>query len=205
MYKRPQKCTKFGCALFVIFATKLCIFCIFCDTIARILWFSHSSFSVAAVATHEQFKELNLQHSREVFIYFGKTQTLICIIQYIQRDIYFNKITNFGFFCSSFSNFFCWVITAFLISVKELQDPWWRISSLKDSATFGIHNTSQKKDGFLNPRWFECLEIPATMVLSWLVLNLYPLYFFSWWNPMYINVQLQKCTNSVQNLYISVK
>ena len=88
---------------------------------------------------------------------------------------------------------------------KELQDPWWRISSLKDSATFGIHNTSQKKDGFLNPRWFECLEIPATMMLSWLVLNLYPLYFFSWWNPMYINVQLQKCTNSVQNLYISVK
>ena len=126
MYKRPQKCTKFGCVLFVIFATKVCVFCIFCDTIARILWFSHSSFSVAAVATHEQFKELNLQHSREVFIYFGKTQTLICIIQYIQRDIYFNKITNFGFFCSSFSNFFCWVLISSVLTtiLKASRQKW---------------------------------------------------------------------------------
>ena len=110
----------------------------------------------------------------------------------------------------------------------------------KDSAIFGIHNTSQIKvrifslprSPIFNLRWFECLKIPvtmfteewlnffsllhppiftsddlnvwnfsnnATMVLNWLVWNLYPLYFFSWWNPMYINVQLQKFTNSVQN------
>ena len=29
MYKRPKKCTKFGCALIVIFATKVCVFCNF--------------------------------------------------------------------------------------------------------------------------------------------------------------------------------
>ena len=111
-------------------------FCDFCNKSVRILHFlrhncayiviSHSSFSVAAVATHEQFKELNLQHSREVFIYFGKTQTLICIIQYIQRDIYFNKITNFGFFCSSFSNFFCWVLISSVLTtiLKASRQKW---------------------------------------------------------------------------------
>ena len=111
----------------------------------------------------------------------------------------------------------------------------------KESAIFGIHNTSQTKVRIFsllqlpifNLRWFECLKIPvtmftdersdffslldppiftsddlnvwnfsnnATMVLNWLVWNLYPLYFFSWGNPMYINVQLQKCTK----LYIRV-
>ena len=48
--------------------------------------------------------------------------------------------------------------------------PWWRIWSLNDSAIFGIHDTSQKKDRkffclplppIFNLRWFECLEIPT--------------------------------------------
>ena len=51
--------------------------------------------------------------------------------------------------------------------------PWWRIWSLNDSAIFGIHNTSQKKRKIFfylpvppnfNLRWFECLDIPATIV-----------------------------------------
>ena len=94
--KRPKNCTKFGCALIVLSATKVCVFCNFWDTIAQ-LWF------------------------------------------------------------------FYW-------NLKELQDPWWRIWSLNDSAIFGIHNTSQKKDRkffclplppIFNLRWLECLEIPT--------------------------------------------
>ena len=58
----------------------------------------------------------------------------------------------------------------FYWNLKELQDPWWRIWSLNDSAIFGIHNTSQKKDRkffclplppIFNLRWLECLEIPT--------------------------------------------
>ena len=71
--KRPKNCTKFGYALIVISATKVCIFFNFWDTIAHILWF------------------------------------------------------------------FYW-------NLKELQDPWWRIWSLNDSAIFGIHSTSQMKN-----------------------------------------------------------
>ena len=37
--KRPKNCTKFGYALIVLSATKVCIFCNFWDTIAHILWF----------------------------------------------------------------------------------------------------------------------------------------------------------------------
>ena len=94
--KRPKNCTKFGCALIVLSATKVCVFCNFWDTIAQ-LWF------------------------------------------------------------------FYW-------NLEELQDPWWRIWSLNDSAIFGIHNTSQKKGRkffclplppIFNLRWLECLEIPT--------------------------------------------
>ena len=35
--KRPKNCTKFGCALIVLSATKVCVFCNFWDTIACIL------------------------------------------------------------------------------------------------------------------------------------------------------------------------
>ena len=132
-----------------------------------------------------------------------------------------------------------YIVIFFYWNLKELQDPWWRIWSLNDSAIFGIRNTSQKKGRkffclpvppIFNLWCLECLEIPTivtkegyyffsllyppiftsddlnvwnssnnAMVLTWLVLKLYPLYFFSWWNPMFINVQLQKFTNSVQN------
>ena len=140
--KRPKNCTKFGYALIVLSATKVCIFCNFWHTIAHIL------------------------------------------------------------------GFFYW-------NLKELQDPWWRIWPLNDSAIFGIHSTSQKKERkffclplppISNLRWFECLEIPTIVTkegyyffsllyqpiftsddlnvwnssnnsAEWLVLNLYPLYF----------------------------
>ena len=64
----------------------------------------------------------------------------------------------------------CTYIVIFYWNLKELQDPWWRIWSLNDSAIFGIHSTSQKKDRkffclplppISNLRWFECLEIPT--------------------------------------------
>ena len=45
----------------VIFATKVHVFCNFCDTVARNCDFLHSKFSVAAAATHEQFWELKLE------------------------------------------------------------------------------------------------------------------------------------------------
>ena len=298
----PQKCTKFGFALFVFFATKVCVVCIFCDTIARILWFSHSSFSVAAVATHEQFKELNLQHSREVFIYFGKTKTLICIIQYIQRDIYFNKITYFGFFCSSFSTFsagywspqswrrswrrlarsdqFChaggqtlaaglregldrlkfeqqiwsaaenlfnfWATERALVlrSLDDLRSGCkkdrffmktspkgrWLAKYLLEMFNHSLLNISERITGSMmenfitkrfsiiwNPQYIKEERWIFKPQMIWMFGNSsnngaelacfepISLVFFSWWNPMYINVQLQKCTNSVQNLYISVK
>ena len=112
----------------------------------------------------------------------------------------------------------CAYIVIFYWNLKELQDPWWRIWSLNDSTTFGIHNTSHKKGGnpsvcrfrqFLTsydlnvwkfqqqwsqkkdqssslcyirqflPQMIWMFGIPATMVLNWLVLNLYPLFFFT--------------------------
>ena len=54
------------------FATKVCVFCkLSRHNCAFIVIFALQ----LAVATHEQFKELNLQHSIEVFIYFGKPKT----------------------------------------------------------------------------------------------------------------------------------
>ena len=39
---------------------------------------------------------------------------------------YFNKITNFGFFCSSFSNFFCWVLISSVLTtiLKASRQKW---------------------------------------------------------------------------------
>ena len=63
------------------FLRQLRVCCDFC-TIARMLWFLHSSFSVAAAANHEQFWELNLQYIRgRVFINFRRNPKVISLAQ----------------------------------------------------------------------------------------------------------------------------
>ena len=122
---------------------------------------------------------------------------------------------------------------------KELQDPWWKIWSLNSNIWNSQYITEERKIFFYLPvppnfnlRWFECLDIPATIVtkersnfLSLLYLPIFTsddlnvqnsgnngaelacfepislVFFFL----MKHNVQLQKFTSSVQNLYISVK
>ena len=90
---------------------------------------------------------------------------LLCFLR--QKCAYF---AIFGTQLHIYCDFFYW-------NLKELQDPWWRIWPLNDSAIFGIHSTSQKKERkffclplppIFNLRWFECLLFDEGPLTCWM-------------------------------------
>ena len=157
------------------------IYCDFRDKGARILWFLrhncayvvilHSSFSVAAAATHEQFWELNLQYLRgRVFIYF-RIKPKGNIIGtggriFVKYTSTINMQYSFQVFDTEILGVITSLFTVFLHICRK---------SLQDNLPLNFFHCRVKK-------WNHIFLLSPLdllfMVLSWLVLNLYPLYLF---------------------------